>query len=89
MSTRSDCEQSQLCQLLNSLYNRPLLAIALDLGPPSLTTVDLHIYAPRATKKFETIKVEIKSGKISVESLLKEYPGRDSIFGAQNLIAIR
>ena len=27
-------------------------------------TVDLHIYAPKATKKFETIIVEIKPGKI-------------------------
>jgi hypothetical protein len=36
-------------------------------------TVDLHIYAPRATKKFETINVEMKSGKIIVQSLLKEY----------------
>jgi len=36
-------------------------------------TVDLHIYAPRATKKFETIPMKIKSGKINVEALLKEY----------------
>ena len=36
-------------------------------------TVDLHIYAPKATKKFETINLAIKSGKINVVSLLKEY----------------
>ena len=36
-------------------------------------TVDLHIYAPKATKKFETIPVRIKSGKINVEALLKNY----------------
>ncbi|KAI8894634.1 hypothetical protein BC833DRAFT_568188 [Globomyces pollinis-pini] len=45
----------------------------IDLGLHSLTTVDLHIYAARATKKFENINVEIQSGKINVESLLKEY----------------
>jgi hypothetical protein len=45
----------------------------IDLGLHSLTTVDLNIYAPRATKKFENINVEIQSGKINVESLLKEY----------------
>jgi hypothetical protein len=33
-------------------------------------TVDLHIYAPRAINKFETIILEIKS---DVKSLLKEY----------------
>ena len=36
-------------------------------------TVDLQIYAPKATKKFETINLAIKSGKIHVVSLLKEY----------------
>lgn len=46
----------------------------------SLTTVDLHIYARRSTKKFETINVEIKSGKINVESLLKEYRWRRLYF---------
>ena len=35
--------------------------------------MDLHIYAPKATKKFETINLAIKSGKINVVSLLKEY----------------
>jgi hypothetical protein len=43
-------------------------------------TVDLHIYAPKATKKFETINVEIKSGKINIRFLLKKYRWKSLYF---------
>jgi hypothetical protein len=40
---------------------------------PSCETVSLEIYAPKATKTFQLVKIEAKSARINVKALLKEF----------------